>query len=44
MIDVAIGIDAITRVLHKAKKEGMRSFGHSYRKSIEGRASLAKHI
>ncbi|KAF8479168.1 aminotransferase [Russula ochroleuca] len=42
--DLDKGIDAITRVLHKAKKEGMRSFGHSYRKSIEGRASLAKHI
>jgi hypothetical protein len=30
------GIDAIARVLKRAKKEGLRSFGHSYKKSIEG--------
>jgi hypothetical protein len=40
----AIGIDAIARVLRKVKKEGMRSFGHSYKKSIEGPASLAAHV
>lgn len=30
------GIDAIARVLQRAKKEGLKSFGHSYRKSIDG--------
>ena len=44
LIDVAIGIDAIARVLRKAKKEGMRSFGHSYRKSIDGQPGLAAHV
>jgi len=42
--DLDRGIDAIARVLRKAKKEGMRSFGHSYRKSIEGRAGLIAHV
>jgi aspartate/methionine/tyrosine aminotransferase len=37
--DLDKGIDAIERVLHKAKKEGRRSIGHSYRKSIDGPAS-----
>ena len=30
------GLDAIGRVLSKARKEGMDSFGHSYKKSVEG--------
>ncbi|KAL5529570.1 hypothetical protein ACEPAG_5555 [Sanghuangporus baumii] len=30
-----MGIDAIDRVLRKAKKEGMKSFGHSYKKSLD---------
>jgi len=42
--DLDKGIDAIARVLRKAKKEGMRSFGHSYKKSIEGRAGLTAHV
>jgi hypothetical protein len=42
MANVAIGIDAIERVLRKAKKEGTRSLGHSYRKSIDD--SLVTHI
>ncbi|KAH9060111.1 pyridoxal phosphate-dependent transferase [Lactarius vividus] len=42
--DLDKGIDAIARVLRKAKKEGMRSFGHSYRKSIDGPASLTSHV
>lgn len=33
--DLDKGIDAIGRVLKKAKKEGLSSFGHSYKKSIE---------
>lgn len=27
------GLDAIGRVLKRAKKEGMKGFGHNYRKS-----------
>ncbi|KAH9011613.1 pyridoxal phosphate-dependent transferase [Lactarius pseudohatsudake] len=42
--DLDKGIDAIARVLRKAKKEGMRSFGHSYRRSIDGPASLTSHV
>jgi len=34
MEDLEKGLDAITRVLKKVKKEGMRAFGHSYKKSI----------
>jgi hypothetical protein len=34
----------MARVLRKVKKEGMRPFGHSYRRSIEGGASLAAHV
>lgn len=33
--DLDRGIDAMARVLKKAKKEGMRAFGHSYKKSID---------
>jgi len=29
------GIDAIARVLKRAKKEGLKLFGHSYKKSME---------
>jgi len=36
LADLDRGIDAITRVLHKVRNHGMHSFGHSYRKSIEG--------
>ncbi|KAJ7685563.1 pyridoxal phosphate-dependent transferase [Mycena polygramma] len=32
--DLDKGLDAFARVLKKAKKEGMRAFGHSYKKSI----------
>ncbi|EJD02217.1 aminotransferase [Fomitiporia mediterranea MF3/22] len=38
--DLDKGIDAIDRVLRKAKREGMKSFGHSYKKSIEGEETL----
>lgn len=31
-----LGLDAIGRVLKKAKKEGTRGLGHSYKKSIGG--------
>ncbi|KAI5119956.1 hypothetical protein M0805_002145 [Coniferiporia weirii] len=33
--DLDMGLDAIDRVLKRAKREGMRAFGHSYKKSIE---------
>ncbi|GAW08036.1 pyridoxal phosphate-dependent transferase [Lentinula edodes] len=39
--DLDKGIDAIARVLKKAKKEGMRAFGHSYKKSIDEPINLA---
>ena len=29
------GIDAIERVLRRAKREGMKGFGHNYKRSIE---------
>ncbi|KAI0700627.1 pyridoxal phosphate-dependent transferase [Cytidiella melzeri] len=31
-----MGVDAIARVLKRAKKEGMHAFGHSYKKSLGG--------
>ncbi|KAI0684956.1 hypothetical protein BC835DRAFT_1291591 [Cytidiella melzeri] len=31
-----MGVDAIARVLKRAKKEGMHAFGHSYKKSLDG--------
>ena len=34
----------MARVLKKAKKEGAHSFGHSYKKSIEGVHQLDKLI
>ena len=39
-----VGIDAIERVLIKANKEGLHTFGHSYKKSIKDRAGLAVHV
>ena len=35
-----LGLDAMGRVLKKARKEGMKVFGHSYKKSIEGEADI----
>ncbi|KAI0693119.1 pyridoxal phosphate-dependent transferase, partial [Cytidiella melzeri] len=31
-----MGVDTIVRVLKRAKKEGMHTFGHSYKKSLGG--------
>lgn len=42
--DLDKGLDAIGRVLKKAKKEGGHAFGHSYKKSIEGVHQLDKLI
>lgn len=36
------GIDAMARVLKRAKKEGMRNFGHNYKKSID--EALSHHV
>ncbi|KAJ7940225.1 pyridoxal phosphate-dependent transferase [Mycena leptocephala] len=33
--DLDKGMDAFTRVLKKARKEGMKVFGHSYKKSVD---------
>jgi len=38
--DLDKGLDAMGRVLKKARKEGMKVFGHSYKKSIEGEADI----
>ena len=39
------GIDAMARVLKRAKKEGMQAFGHSYKKSLDGTgASMQHHV
>jgi len=35
MADLDKGMDAIQRVLRKVRKEGAKSFGHSYRRSID---------
>ncbi|KAK7040913.1 hypothetical protein VNI00_009509 [Paramarasmius palmivorus] len=37
--DLDKGLDAMGRVLKKAKKEGMKAFGHSYKKSLDGSES-----
>ncbi|EIM89782.1 PLP-dependent transferase [Stereum hirsutum FP-91666 SS1] len=44
MEDLDKGLDAIGRVLRKAKKEGMRTFGHSYKKSESDIAGLSDHV
>jgi len=35
MKDLDMGLDAIQRVLKKARKEGMKPFGHSYKTSLD---------
>ena len=42
--DLDKGLDAIQRVLKKARREGGHAFGHSYKKSIEGVHQLDKLI
>jgi len=37
--DVLSGLDAMEKVLRKAKKEGTKAFGHSYSKSLDGDAT-----
>ena len=41
---VFAGLEAIGRVLKKAKREGAHAFGHSYKKSVEGVHQLDKLI
>jgi hypothetical protein len=36
LADLDKGLDAIGRLLRKAKKEGIRGFGHGYKKSLDG--------
>lgn len=38
-----MGIDAMARVLKRAKKEGLHAFGHSYKKSLDGTGSGLEH-
>ncbi|KAH9945830.1 aminotransferase [Epithele typhae] len=44
LADLDKGLDAIGRVLKKARREGGHAFGHSYKKSIEGVHQLDKHV
>lgn len=39
-----MGIDAIARVLRRAKKEGLHAVGHSYKKSLDGGSALHRHV
>jgi aspartate/methionine/tyrosine aminotransferase len=41
--DLNRGIDAMEHVVRRAKKEG-HTFGHSYRRSVDGAAGLAAHV
>lgn len=43
MEDLKKGLDAIGKVLRTARKEGMKPFGHSYKKSID-KTSAGHHI
>lgn len=36
LADLDKGLDAIGRVMRRARKDGVRGFGHGYKKSIEG--------
>ena len=38
------GLDAIERVMHKARGEGRRHFGHGYKKSIDSPTALASFV
>lgn len=38
-----MGIDAMARVLKRAKKEGLHAIGHNYKKSIDGTAASLEH-
>jgi len=42
LADLDKGLDAIGRVLQRAKKEGLKNFGHSYKRSIEGETPSKK--
>ena len=44
LADLDKGLDAIGRLLRRAKKEGVREFGHGYKKSIEGGAAPAETV
>ena len=41
MADLDKGLDAMDRVLHRAKREGMKGIGHSYRKSLDEKDLIA---
>ncbi|KAJ7578408.1 pyridoxal phosphate-dependent transferase [Mycena floridula] len=42
--DLDKGLDAMGRVLKKARQEGMKTFGHSYKTSIDGHTSAGETI
>jgi hypothetical protein len=41
---ISKGLDAMERIVRKARKDGVHTFGHSYRKSIDSIASMDDHI
>lgn len=42
--DLDKGLDAIERVLKRARKEGPRHFGHGYKKSIDSPTTLTHFV
>ena len=36
LADLDMGLDAIGRLLRRARKEGARALGHGYKKSLDG--------
>jgi len=44
MEDLEKGLDAMAKVLRKARKEGMKLIGHSYKKSLEESPSVSNQI
>ncbi|KIK59407.1 hypothetical protein GYMLUDRAFT_44407 [Collybiopsis luxurians FD-317 M1] len=44
LADLDKGLDAMARVLKKARKEGTKAFGHSYKKSLDGTEAHLKTV
>lgn len=42
--DLDMGLDAIENVLKRARKEGHKGFGHSYKKSLEGNEGVSTQV
>jgi len=37
LADLDMGLDALQRLLRKVRKDGLKGFGHGYKKSIDGK-------